>query len=101
LSRHRADLTSNEGAFLRAAALVRSIGHADWRPREVASDFGAVIWTMSFDGRTTLLQIAGDYLGRSSRPRAGVLVTMIDGWCPNDGEIRSQTEWPLFGKPPY
>jgi hypothetical protein len=52
--------------------------------------FGAIAWTMSFDGRRTLVQMAGDYVGAHPDPRVEELVKLLDGWCPYAPEIRSR-----------
>jgi len=85
----------DEGEFAKAAALAKSIGHSEWRPQQTGYDFGVVAWTVSFDARTTLLQISGDYLGALPDPRVRELVILIDGWCPNAQEIRSR-DLPAF-----
>jgi len=90
-----AQMTSvvDEGEFSRAASLAKSLGHVEWRPQRVVYDFGVSAWTMSFNGKTTLLQVAGDYGGALPDPRASELVKLIDGWCPHAQEIRSRSEF--------
>jgi hypothetical protein len=92
----------DEREFSKAANLAKSIGHVKWQPQPATADFGVVVWTMSFDGRTTLLQIVGDYLGTLPDPQVGELVKLIDDWCPYAGEIKLRLE--LFKRllpPPY
>jgi hypothetical protein len=88
----RAQTTSavDEREFLKAVYLAKSLGHAKWQPQMIGADFGITQWTMFFDGTRTLLQVTGDYFGALSDPRVEELVKLIDGWCPNAQEIRSQ-----------
>jgi hypothetical protein len=79
-------------AFSKAAILARSIGHVKWRPQRYGTHFGGVQWQMSFDGRTTLLDVVGDLVGAHPDPRADELVKLIGDWCPNAAEIRSRIE---------
>jgi hypothetical protein len=82
----------DEREFARAAGLARAIGHQKWQPAPVTADFGNVVWQMSFDGRTTLLQVVGDYVGDHPDSRAGQLVQLIGRWCPYTPEIMSRLD---------
>jgi hypothetical protein len=68
----------SEPQFLQATKLAKSLGHVEWQPRSVADDIGIIRWIMSFDGKTTLLQVAGDYGGALPDPR------------PLSGQVESQ-----------
>jgi hypothetical protein len=90
--------------FSKAVDLAKSVGHVEWQPQPATYDFGVIAWTMSMEGRRTLLQMGGDYVGALPDPRIGELVRLIDGWCPYAPEIRSRLELPAFEgrpRPPY
>jgi hypothetical protein len=88
----QANASVNEREFSQAVDLAKSLGHVEWRPLSFTSDVGVVAWTMSLDGRRTLLQIGGEYVGALPDPRVGELVKLIDRWCPYVPEIRRRLE---------
>jgi hypothetical protein len=90
--------------FSKGVDLAKSVGHMEWRPDSATYHFGTIAWTMSFDGRTSPLQIAGDYVGAHPNPQVAELVKLIDSWCPYAPEIRSRLELPFWEgrqRPPY
>jgi len=94
----------DEREFSKAVDLAKSVGHVEWRPHPATYHFGNIAWTMSFDGRISPLQIAGDYVGAHPNPQVAELVKRIDGWCPYAPEIRSRLELPFWEgrqRPPY
>jgi hypothetical protein len=94
----------DEREFSKAVDLAKSVGHVEWRPQQATYHFGVIAWTMSLDGRRTLLQMGGDYVGALPDHRVGELVKLIDGWCPYAPEIRSRLELPFWEgrqRPPY
>ena len=90
--------------FSKGVDLAKSVGHMEWRPDSATYHFGTIAWTMSFDGRISPLQIAGDYVGAHPNPEVAELVKLIDSWCPYTPEIESQLEYRIgrvVERPPY